>query len=104
MQKKNHYPVFRKIAFYEGISYLVLLGIAMPLKYLADIPMAVTIVGGLHGALFIGFMLWMYLVYDTHGKGIMWMAKAFVASIVPFGTFYMDKIWAKESIEHNAKR
>lgn len=96
MKEKNHYPVFRKIAFYEGISYLVLLGIAMPLKYLAEIPMAVTIVGSIHGGLFVALMIWMYLTYDTHDKDIRWMAKAFIASIVPFGTFYMDKTWKKE--------
>ena len=47
------YSWFRKIAMAEGVSFLVLLLIAMPLKYMADYPKAVTIVGGLHGVLFI---------------------------------------------------
>jgi integral membrane protein len=54
---KKPYNWFRKIAFAEGISFLVLIFIAMPLKYLASLPVAVTIVGGLHGLLFIGFMI-----------------------------------------------
>lgn len=97
MKEKNHYPLFRKIAFYEGISYLVLLGIAMPLKYMANIPMAVTIVGSLHGGLFIAFMIWMYLVYDAHDRDMGWMTRAFIASVVPFGTFYMDRRWREEA-------
>lgn len=48
---------FRMIALYEGLSYLVLLIIAMPMKYLMDIPQPVTIVGALHGLLFVLYML-----------------------------------------------
>ncbi|RYG53979.1 MAG: DUF3817 domain-containing protein, partial [Chitinophagaceae bacterium] len=47
MKAKNTFNWFRKIALVEGISFLVLLFIAMPLKYLADLPMAVRIIGGL---------------------------------------------------------
>ncbi len=93
---KKTYHWFRKIAMIEGISYLLLLFVAMPLKYLADMPLAVRIVGGIHGALFVAFMILMYLVHDKYGKGIKWMLKAFVASIIPFGTFVMDKEWKKE--------
>jgi integral membrane protein len=101
MSSKNTFHLFRKIAMIEGISYLVLLFIAMPLKYAADMPMAVRIVGGIHGGLFIAFMIWMYLVYDQYNRDIKWMAKAFVSSIIPFGTFYMDKEWKSEEL--NAK-
>jgi len=96
MSKDNTYPTFRKIALLEGISYIVLLFIAMPLKYLADMPLAVTIVGAIHGALFVAFIAWMYVVYDRHRKNLTWVIKAFLASIIPFGTFYMDRIWKKE--------
>jgi integral membrane protein len=93
---KKTFSWFRKIAFAEGISFLVLLLVAMPLKYLADMPMAVTVVGGLHGVLFVGFMIWAYLVKEEHHKSFGWMIKAFLASIIPFGTFWMDKEWKKE--------
>ncbi len=80
----------------EGISFLVLLFIAMPLKYLAAMPMAVTVVGGLHGALFIVFAEFIYLVKKEYKKDLRWMLKAFIASILPFGTFVMDREWRKE--------
>jgi len=47
----------RAVALVEGISFLVLLGVAMPLKYLAGLPQAVTVVGWLHGLLFITFCI-----------------------------------------------
>ena len=93
---KKTFRWFRKIAFAEGVSFLVLLGIAMPLKYLADMPMAVTVCGGLHGLLFVTFMILAYLVKEETKKSWGWMGKAFLASIIPFGTFYMDKEWKKE--------
>ncbi len=93
---KKTFSWFRKIAFAEGVSFLVLLGIAMPLKYFADMPMAVTIVGGLHGVLFVGFIVLAYMVKEEYKKDFMWLLKAGVASIIPFGTFYMDKEWKKE--------
>jgi integral membrane protein len=92
----NTFQWFRKIAFAEGVSFLVLLLIAMPLKYFAGMPMAVTIVGSIHGALFVAFMILAYLVKEKYNKSIGWGLKAFIASIIPFGTFYMDKEWKEE--------
>jgi len=81
----------RVIAFVEGISFLVLLFIAMPLKYMAGQPEAVRQVGMAHGVLFVLYVLLLVLVkaeYDWTWKktGI-----AFLASVVPFGTFWADK-------------
>lgn len=81
----------RVIAFMEGISFLVLLFIAMPLKYMAGQPEAVRQVGMAHGVLFVLYVLLLVLVkaeYDWTWKktGI-----AFLASVVPFGTFWADK-------------
>lgn len=97
MQSDKSYQNFRKIAKLEGISYLVLLFIAMPLKYMANIPMATTVVGSIHGLLFILFIVWMYITYDTYNTNFKWMIKAFLASIIPFGTFVMDKEWKAEA-------
>lgn len=93
---KKLFSWFRKIAFAEGVSFLVLLFIAMPLKYMADMPMAVTFVGGLHGLLFVGLGVLAYLVKDEYNKNWLWVGKVFLASIIPFGTFVMDKDWKKE--------
>lgn len=75
---------------------MILLLIAMPLKYIADLPMAVTIIGGLHGVLFIALAVVAYLVKDKYNKPFSWGLKVFIASIIPFGTFYMDREWRKE--------
>ena len=93
---KKTFSWFRKIAFAEGVSFLVLLLIAMPLKYFANMPLAVTVVGGLHGILFVAFIICAYLVKEEYSKNFGWVVKAFLASIIPFGTFYMDREWKKE--------
>jgi integral membrane protein len=97
MKTNRTFSWFRKIAFAEGVSFLILLFIAMPLKYLADIPIAVTVVGGIHGALFVAFMVMIYLVREGYQKDLRWSIKAFLASIIPFGTFIMDREWKSES-------
>lgn len=84
------------IAIAEGISFLVLLGIAMPLKYFADLPMAVRIVGSLHGVLFVAFGVLAWEVKSQYKKDWRWFFKAGIASFLPFGTFYMDKEWKEE--------
>lgn len=106
MKSSKLYPQFRKIALAEGISYLILLLIAMPLKYFASLPIAVTIVGALHGVLFVAFIIYAYLIKDKYDKSLGWVVKAFIASILPFGTFVADKEWKREeqtilnSIQH----
>lgn len=81
----------RIIGFYEGISFLVLLLIAMPLKYWADIPQVVTVVGGLHGLLFVLYMLAVLHVWIAHRWSIFKVAAACIAAFLPFGTFVLDK-------------
>lgn len=93
---KKTFNWFRKIAFAEGVSFLVLLFIAMPLKHFAGIPMAVTIVGGLHGFLFVAFVIMAREVKVDTKKDWKWLGKALLASFLPFGTFVMDKEWKKE--------
>ncbi len=96
MTSTKTFSWFRKIAFTEGVSFLLLLFIAMPLKYLAGLPLAVTIVGGIHGLLFVGFIIMAWEVKNEYKKDLGWLAKSFLASILPFGTFVMDKQWRKE--------
>jgi integral membrane protein len=80
----------RIIAFIEGISFLVLLGIAMPLKYLADLPQAVRVVGMAHGVLFVLFVMLLVQVTIERSWSIKKAVLAFLSSLVPFGTFYAD--------------
>lgn len=81
---------FRKIAIAEGISFLVLILIAMPLKYGADRPEAVKYVGWAHGVLFMLFLVLALVVAVQLKKNWLWLVKAFVASILPLGTFVLD--------------
>jgi integral membrane protein len=82
---------FRMIGIAEGISFLVLLLIAMPLKYLMHIPEAVKYTGWVHGALFITFIYFAFEVMGTLKKNFLWFARAFAAAIIPFGTFIFDR-------------
>ena len=64
-------------------------------------PMAVTIVGGLHGILFVAFFILAREVMSDYKKGFKWLVKAGLASLLPFGTFVMDKEWKKEEAAAN---
>ena len=81
----------RLLAFWEGISLLVLIFIAMPLKYLADQPMAVRVVGMLHGVLFIAVVLLLLLVMKQARWSLGRGALVFVSTVLPFGAFFMDR-------------
>lgn len=82
---------FRAIAFMEGISYLVLLFIAMPLKYAADLPIYVTIVGAAHGGLFTAYIIALAAVWFTRRWSLWRVIGAFILSFIPFATFWLEK-------------
>lgn len=82
---------FRTVAVAEGVSYLLLLLIAMPLKYLADEKRPVLYVGWLHGFLFVLYALLLLKVWIEYRWTFKQALLAFVASLVPFGTFVLDK-------------
>lgn len=93
---------FRTVAIFEGISFLVLLFIAMPLKYLADKPQAVNIVGWIHGFLFVLYMITGLMVMISLKWSLKKTATAVFASIIPFGPFILDKkILQKELDKEN---
>ena len=79
----------------EGISYLLLLGIAMPMKYFFGFPMAVKIVGMAHGVLFIAYCLLLALQMKANKWNLLFGIYLFVATLVPFGTFVTDRKLAK---------
>ncbi|MDB5192371.1 MAG: rane protein [Segetibacter sp.] len=87
----------RLIGMLEGISLLVLMGIAMPLKYLAGKPEAVKIVGWIHGVLFVLFMLAVVVVYFQRRWPFKKVIVAFIAAFLPFGTFIFDRQLKKEA-------
>ncbi len=96
---KNPIPPLRLAAFAEAVSFLVLLGIAMPLKYIWHLPIAVRIAGSLHGTLFILFCITLARAWRTANWPISRATLLFVASIIPFAPFFLDRrihIWAGE--------
>jgi integral membrane protein len=81
----------RFVAFLEGSSLLVLIGVAMPLKYFAGYPQPVRMVGMAHGVLFILYVVLLIQVTVEYNWGWKKFILAFVASVIPFGTFYADR-------------
>ena len=86
----NKFTAFKWIANGEGISFLLLLGIAMPMKYLWEQPWLTRQLGMAHGVLFIGYVL----AAIAWRKSFAWNARqtliALLLSFVPFGTFYVS--------------
>lgn len=87
--------LFRVTSILEGISYLSLFAVTMPLKYLADITQPNKWVGYAHGILFIAYII-LAIVFWLQKK---WSLKRgvilLVASLLPFATFYVDKKYLK---------
>lgn len=86
----------RMVGISEGISYIVLLFIAMPVKYIAGNPAAVWYVGWVHGLLFMLFILALITVKINMEWGFKRTAIAFIAALMPFGTFILDKSLRKQ--------
>ena len=86
---------FRIIAFLEGVSFILLLFIATPVKYLLENETYVKWLGMPHGLLFVAYLILAYLIKDDMN----WKSKEFgvvlLASLIPFGTFYIDRKYFK---------
>ncbi|OYX23514.1 MAG: hypothetical protein B7Z06_10160 [Flavobacteriales bacterium 32-35-8] len=87
--------IFRVVAFLEGVSYILLLFIATPIKYFGNDPQYVKLLGMPHGLLFISYVV-LAIILKSELK---WTSKQFaivlLASIIPFGTFYVEKAYLK---------
>lgn len=82
---------FRIVSILEGLSYLILLFIAVPIKYIGNDESWVKLFGMPHGLLFVAYVILAFLIKPD----LKWDTKTFLivlaASIIPFGTFYIDK-------------
>jgi integral membrane protein len=88
------------IALAEGISFLTLLLIAMPMKYFMGMPEVVRVVGTMHGVLFLLYVGLLATLHFRQRWSFMFSLYAFIASIIPFGTFVLDKqLREKEAVE-----
>lgn len=86
---------FRTIAVAEGISFLVLLGIAMPLKYIWGQPLAVKYVGWAHGLLFIAYFIAAVPLFTRLKWPVERLYGLVAASVLPFGTFVLERKWLR---------
>ncbi len=80
----------RWVGFLEGISFLLLLFIAMPMKYMFDNPILVKYVGMGHGVLFIAFLVVLFVVCEKQKWSLKMFILGLIASILPFGPFVFD--------------
>lgn len=88
--------LLRKLALIEGISFLVILFVTMPLKYLMDMPGPNKVFGMLHGVLFIVYVVYMAYMWANRKWPLSVLLWGFAASIVPFLVFWVEKkVFAK---------
>ncbi|MBC7474795.1 MAG: DUF3817 domain-containing protein [Candidatus Sericytochromatia bacterium] len=87
---KSQIGRLRLVGISEGVSFIVLLGIAMPLKYIFDLPQAVRVVGMMHGALFILYLITLIESKIEFGWDYKRFSSLMLAALIPFGTFYTD--------------
>ena len=92
----------RIVGILEGISYLVLLAIAMPLKYAYGMPEVVKYTGWAHGVLFMAYIPAVFLAKKSMNWNFIWTMFALAASLIPFGTFLLDKHLVKREKELSA--
>lgn len=95
----NKISYLRFIGIAEGISFLVLLLIAMPLKYYFGLPIAVKVVGWMHGVLFIAYIIIVLLSIKIMRWNWFSVSVALAASLIPIGTFLLDASWKRRAEE-----
>lgn len=89
----------RIVAMVEGISFVVLVFVAMPLKYMAGMPQPVSVTGAVHGGLFLLFLYTLYQAMTECDWPFRRTVMAFIASLVPFGMIPLDR-----SLRHELQR
>ena len=87
----------RTVGKIEGASYLVLLGVAMPLKYFAGLPQAVKVVGWAHGVLFVLLLVFLAIAGWRARLSVRQLLTVFVAALLPFGPFVIDQRLEREA-------
>jgi len=91
--------LFRLTAILEGISYLSLFAISMPLKYLADLKEPNIYIGYVHGFLFVVYVVLALVLTMNKKWGIKKLSVLMLASLLPFATFYIEQHYLKEARE-----
>ena len=87
---------FRIIAFLEGVSYILLMTVGLYFKYQLGDPTYVKLLGMPHGILFVSYILFAFLIKENENWRIKDLGIVLLASIIPFGTFYVDWKYLKK--------
>lgn len=87
--------IFRIVAFLEGVSYILLLFVGVPLKYGMSNPILVKLLGMPHGLLFVAYIALAIFLQTTFKWNTKTFAIILLASLIPFGTFYVDNTYLK---------
>ena len=88
--KINEMKLFRIIALLEGLSYILLLFVAVPVKYSLGDPTYVKLLGMPHGILFVAYLGFAFYFKQEQNWSMKTLAIVLLGSVVPFGTFYVD--------------
>ena len=91
--------ILRVISYLEGISYILLLFIAVPIKYYANDPTLVKLLGMPHGLLFVAFVILSLVNSKKYNWSFIKTIVVLISSIIPFGTFYVDYKYFKNNVE-----
>ncbi|MGO2019431.1 MAG: DUF3817 domain-containing protein [Psychrobacter sp.] len=83
------------MCYLEGTSFLLLLGIAMPLKYMLGMPEAVSYVGPLYGILFVAYIIVLIITASKIKMPLRALPAGVVGSFLPFGPFIFDHLFKK---------
>ncbi|MFB4313124.1 DUF3817 domain-containing protein [Actinomadura sp. 21ATH] len=86
---------FRIVSIAEAASFLLLLLVAMPMKYIGDMPVAVSITGAVHGVLFLAYVGLAVGARETLGWDMKRTLLALIASVLPVAPFFVERHWIK---------
>jgi len=82
---------FKIIALLEGVSFIIMMFVGMPLKYMGGNDIIIKLLGMPHGLLFVSYVILAFLIQNQMKWNVKDMAIILACSLIPFGTFWMDK-------------
>ncbi|MEU6037077.1 MULTISPECIES: DUF3817 domain-containing protein [Actinomadura] len=89
----------RVVSIAEATSFLVLLLIAMPFKYMGDMPQGVSVVGPIHGVLFLAYVGLVFVAREQLGWDLRRTVLALVAAVLPVAPFLVERYWIRPTGE-----
>lgn len=99
MSESRELSALRIAGYVEGTTLVTLLGVAVPLKYMADLPIVVSVVGPVHGITFVVYIMLTLMVVSGGGWTLREALQTASVAFVPFGTFFNDRLLARKASE-----